>query len=87
MSPIDKSIVNLETQKFLATLNHVADYSVITPEMLRTRVACPYEIEEPPVTVEKLQIPTFSDGHLVDIEVYRPKNASAETALPVLVYL
>lgn len=88
MSPIDTSFLNPQTQKFLASLPRVDDYSQITPQMLRARPAFPFELPQLPVTVEKIQVPaSTTDGHPIHIDVYRPEDAPSDAILPALIYL
>lgn len=87
MAPVDTSFLNPKTQKFLANLPYVADWSKVTPQMLRSRPVCPLDVPEPPVTVKKLQIPDLKDGHPINVDVYRPKDAPSDAVLPVFIYL
>jgi hypothetical protein len=89
MSSIDTSFLNPITQKFLSLFPPDIDYSKLTIQQVRNASEVPLsdDIKRPNVTIEKLELPSQVDGHTIHIDVFRPKSAAIDEALPVVVYL
>lgn len=88
MSPVDTSFLNPSSKLFLSYIPPDIDYSKLTIEDVRNSPKAPLsdDIQRPSVTIEHLEIPADTDGHPIQVDVYRPKNAGDAT-LPALVYL
>jgi acetyl esterase/lipase len=77
--------LNPSSLSFLSILPKV-DFSTLTVERLR-RPSPVLSVPGPEVTIERLEIPCQTDGHLIPVDMYRPASASVDEVLPVVVYL
>lgn len=89
MPPVDTSFLTKESLQFTAAAPPRPSPSELSPSYFRD--APFFFVDEgsprPKVNTEKIQIPTFTDGHLVDVDVLRPAAAGPQEKLPVLVYM
>lgn len=68
----------------------VIDYNTVPIEVLRSShasIALSDEILRPKVTVQRIEIPTSEDGHLIPADIYRPASAMPNEILPAMVFL
>lgn len=89
MSTIDTSFLTKESQSFLSLFPPQSDPSYLSPAFFRDAPPAfiSADVPRPDVTITRIQVPAFTDSHLFDVDVFRPKNPAPEEVLPALVYL
>lgn len=77
------------SQAFVFTFPTNVDYTGVPIQYVRDNVSpiLSADIPRPKVVIEKMEIPCYTDGHLIPVDVYRPASVRADEILPVLVYL
>lgn len=87
--PVGTSFLTPKTQTFLENLPVIEDWSKVDLQQMRNAPREPIDpaIPAPEVTIQRIKIPVLNDDHYVQVDVYRPKDVSAQTILPGLVYL
>lgn len=77
--------LNSSSISFLSNLPKV-DYTNVSVEDLRKPNPV-LDVPGPDVTIECVHMPCRTDGHLIQVDIYRPASAAIDEVLPAVVYL
>lgn len=89
MAPVDTSFLNPIFRGLVAAYPEAIDFDKMTIQQARVggSEAMQTNIETPLVDIEKIEIPDQTDGHSINVTLYKPKDIPVDAQLPVFVYL